>query len=280
MKIAYVALSIFTVAVLSTGCSQKSFNVDSTGGGQGITDGTPTPTPTPPGGTPTPTPTPVGPTCRTVLHTTPLPIKIMFIVDTSGSNMWNDYGDPGSDPNKSYRGGSITQFFADYSRYTNFNWGFATFAGTTAQALIGQSSTQPRFSPSAYDMQSAINSFYSIADGYDTPYRPAIAMAKYAIQNDTGRTAQTKYIVVFISDGLPVPPVSDSTLVSDVQSVVNLVPGQVSFNTIYYGPSNATAAGRLQMMANAGGGKFLDTNSGGRAIPIDHTITIPGVICD
>ncbi len=277
MRFWFIAFYLLVAVAISAGCSQKSFNVDSTAGGPNATGDTPTPTPTPPGTTPTPT----APTCRTVLHTTTVPIKLMFIVDTSGSNQWNDNGGVGSDPNKTYRGGSITQFFADYSRYSNFNWGFATFSGTTAQALIGLSSTQPMFSPSAYDMQNAINNFYSIADGYNTPYQAAIQMAKYAIQNDPGRTAQTKYIVVFLSDGLPVPPVSDATLADDVRSVTGLVPGQVSFNTIYYGTSNAQASGRLSMMASVGGGRFLDTNTNpsGRDFPIDHTITIPGIEC-
>lgn len=270
--------------MLQISCSNKSFNAVSTDGPaiSGDPGGGPTGGTTGTGGTlgtggTISTGGTIGQDCHPILTTLNVPIKLLFVVDISGSNLEADDGSPGSDPNKNFRGGSITQFFADYVRYSNFYWGFITFNNSSTRSLIS-----PAFSNNGYSMQNAINAFYNTPDIGTTPFVPAIQAAKNAIASDTTRTANTKYIVVFLSDGLPVPDVNTSTLVSEVQKVVNTVPGQVTFNTIYYGIYNPTASSRLSSMANAGGGLFLDTNANpsGRDFQIDHVINVPGVECN
>lgn len=219
--------------------------------------------------------------CQTVLQNLTVPVKVLFVVDTSGSNAASA-GYPGSDANKLMRGGSIQQFFTTYGQKTNFNWGFIVFQGATASALIGYSSLQPAFTALPNVMQTAINNFYGIADYDKTPYESALQLTYTTIANDTGRASNTKYIVVFLSDGIPDPAVADLTLSSEIQSILNLSPGQISFNTIYYGLADVDASNRLRMMASAGQGQFLDTNANptGKSFAIQDVINVPGVVCN
>ena len=130
-------------------------------------------------------------------------------------------------------------------------------------------------------MQQAINRFYSVQDSGDTPYAAALDMARSAIANDVSSTSDTKYIVVFISDGVPDPAISDSALVSRVNSVLNAKPGQVTLSSIYYGSYNQEAADRLDMMAYYGHGGFLDANSSyGKTFQIESVIQVPGTVCN
>jgi Mg-chelatase subunit ChlD len=222
--------------------------------------------------------------CHTQLLQTTIPLKLLFVVDMSGSNFSN----PGSDPNKVMRAGSIQQFFNDYNAKTNFSWGFIGFQGSSAEALITNGSvSSPRISSDKNDMQSAIDNFKGQADSGNTPYKAALNMAKQVISADgASASANTKYVVVFLSDGMPTdyPNTStgDSQINSDVQSLVNLIPGRVSFNTIYYGPDDPSASGRLKNMATAGGGEFLDTNANatGKSFYISDVIKIPGEVCN
>lgn len=246
---------------LTTGCSDKSFafrnGAGSTGANIDEVDGT------------------VRQECSDQLKDLTLPIKLLFVVDTSGSNAGVD----GTDNNKVVRGQSIQEFFDLYKGKINFNWAFNVFSGTTSNALIGAASSQPAFTAQATVMQNAITNFRGIVDGGTTPYIAALDLAYTAIANDTNRTAQTKWVVVFISDGLPNPDVPVSTLTAKVSTIVNLIPGQVTFNTVYYGPTDATAAGRLQAMASTGAGKFLNTNNSGRSFPIQDVVSVPGTAC-
>lgn len=219
--------------------------------------------------------------CQAQLQQATAPIKLLFVVDMSGSN----YTNPGTDPDKSVRAGSIQRFYDDYKAKSNFGWGFIGFQGTSAYALINNGSRATARFSDASSMQTAINTFDAWLDSDNTPYRAALNMAYSAIAADTGAASTTKYVVVFLSDGLATDYANNSSgtsqLQSDVQSVVGLLPGRITFNTVYYGPTDASASGRLQNMATAGGGRFLDTNanSSGKSFYIDDVINLPGTTC-
>lgn len=217
--------------------------------------------------------------CSSELRTLTVPIKLLFVVDTSGSNADGPYYS-GSDPGKSIRGGSIQKFFNDYGSHSNFSWGFITFSGSTARSLIGSSSSSS-FTTNKTVMQNAINSFYSLVDSDLTPYRAALLLATQALASDPTWTKDTKYIVVFISDGVPDPYVDDATLQSDVSTLMNQHSNQITFNAIYYGTYDADASDRLTKMTSIGHGKFLDTNTNqsGTDFEISDTVNIPGENC-
>jgi hypothetical protein len=82
--------------------------------------------------------------------------------------------------------------------------------------------------------------------------------------------------VVFMSDGQPTDS-NTTALTSEVQSIVNLLPGKITFNTVYYGNNDAMAAGLLQNMAQVGGGNFLNTatNPMGLDFAISDLIVVP-----
>lgn len=221
--------------------------------------------------------------CRNQLQTLTVPAKILFVVDVSGSNATEKNG-IGTDKDKSYRKGSIQKFFDDYSPKSNFSWGFQTFAYSSATSYIGDTYFTPSmFTNSAGDMQSALNQFMSAEDAGDTPYVAAIRKASAAIDQDVrDGVTNAKYIVVFVSDGLPSPSVPSSTIHAEINALTGKAPGRVSFNTIYYGMPSQGGRDLMQGMANVGGGQFLDTNTAGtgRSFPIDNVIQIPGQVCD
>lgn len=220
-------------------------------------------------------------TCSTQLSDLTVPAKILFIVDTSGSNVSQSNG-VGTDKDKSYRKGSIQEFFNNYSMKPNFSWGFITFSYSEATSYIGDTWLTPSmFSTAPSQMQRALDNFLTSYDEGDTPYNAAIRKAGEAIEKDATKTPDTKYIVVFLSDGLPSPSVPSSSITSDIAQVMAKAPGRVSFNTIYYGIPSEGGRDLMQLMASVGGGQFLDTNLAGlgRSFPISNVVQVPGTVC-
>lgn len=217
-------------------------------------------------------------TCTTILSSSTVPTKMLFIDDLSGSNTTTD-------PGKAMRAGSIQQFYTDYSSHTNFSWGFETFQGTTATALINSGTPNSPIFSNAAAMQSAITVFKSMPDTGNTPYMAALNMATSAISNDPDSKSATppQYIVVFMSDGQP-NGTGDTTIniLNQIHTIVNLLPGRISFNAVYYGPADATASGLIQSMATAGGGNFLNTNTNptGLDFSISDLVNVPITTCN
>jgi Mg-chelatase subunit ChlD len=216
-----------------------------------------------------------GPDCRDQLHSETSPIKMVFVVDVSGSNVKNN-NSAGSDPKKVVRGGSMNRFYSTYVAKSNFAWSLITFSNSSADTRLALTNGN------ASAMRSTIDDFMNLRDNGDTPYVAALEEARQAIVDDKNRSANTKYIVVFLSDGLPNPQVSDSTLNSRVQAIKDASPGAVSVNTIYYGDEDAAASERLKMMAKTGEGNFLDTNANptGTIFSISDLVILPGVTCN
>lgn len=194
--------------------------------------------------------------------------KVLFVVDKSGSNATTD-------PN-SYRVSTITGFFQKYATNTMVKWGVVVFNGTDSQAYINNGSPQqPTFSSDVTEVQAAVTRIGTEGDNGATPCRSALSMARAAITYDmTVKPNEiSSYVIVFLSDGTPTdygtPTIDDSAIDTDVQNLKTA--GRVSLSTVYYGPVDAAASGRLYRMAALGGGKFLDTNIDGK-IPIDSLI--------
>lgn len=227
------------------------------------------------------------------LQTITTPIRLLMIVDMSGSNAPDPMSNlPGTDPGKTMRLGSIQQFYADYGAKTNFDWGLIGFQNTSAFAFINSGSqASPAFSNSSSVVTAAINEFGAKQDKEATPYEKAITMARSLISGDTAASNDTKYIVVFLSDGMPTDYEKDrfnvltangrNNLLSDITSLVNLKPNRVSFSTVYYGENNVNAASIMQDMASTGGGQFLDVNANPavKDFLINSVVTVPGGHC-
>lgn len=215
------------------------------------------------------------------LSNTSVPIKILLVVDTSGSNT----GPSGTDINKVMRAGSIEQFYSDYGSKANFDWGLVSFKANSATSHIGAG-----FGVGSV-MPAAISSFRAVVDEDSTPYKAALAKAKSLIVNDSNANAETKYIVVFLSDGMPMDYDKDrnnvitasglNALKSDVTALINLKPGKITLNTVYYGSSSASASNVMLSMAVQGSGQFLDVNlnPGASSFLINSVVTVPGANC-
>jgi hypothetical protein len=223
-----------------------------------------------------------GSTCSTNLGTTTELTKMLFIVDMSGSNQSAPgctLGPDCTDPGKKMRAGSIQKFFNDYGMKSNFAWGFEIFHGTGSTPLIMDTAGNPIFS-NATAMQSAINTFEGMTDSDNTPYMAALDTATTTIANDPDLHSKNnpQYIVVFMSDGQP-DGAGDtaSAITSQVQAIVGLLPGKITFNTVYYGTGDATAAGLLQSMSQVGHGNFLNTsvNPTGLDFAIGDLVVVP-----
>lgn len=240
---------LLAIAALTQACSQTSFSTGAPDGVSAQING--------------------GNSCPPLMNQS-VPVKIVLVVDASGSNA-DGSRSVGTDNYKNLRGGSIQNFFDKYKTQGNFSWSFLVFQESSAYSLIPQG-----FSSFPGDMQQAISDFYSIQDQGGTPYRAALSRARQVIQQDSS-TANTKYMVVFISDGLPDPVVSNSTLQSDIQDLISVRPGQITLSSIYYGTFNQEASDRLAMMASFGSGGFLDANSSsGQTFSIESAIQGPG----
>ncbi len=272
--------SLVMISIAIVGCGQKSFQ--SATGTNGPTtvntfvgnenDNTNPNVPTDTG----------GPNCRDQLNQITVPVKVHFIVDVSGSNRLSQDGVAPTDPQKSIRGGSIQSFVNTYAAKPNFRWGFEVFANSSASNFITGGSGTPIFGDSA-SMSMALAQFNNTKDDGATPYAAAINEAAELLSNELSKNStDTKYIFVFLSDGMPTPMVSNSSLQQMISNLTSMAPGRVSFNTVYYGQSSQDSYNRLKMMAQVGGGNFLDTNvnTTGTAFMISDLVIVPGVVCN
>src|SRR5665213_2237055 len=129
-------------------------------------------------------------------------------------------------------------------------------------------------------MQTALNTFMTMVDTDNTPYMAALNTATMDIANDPDlhSTSHPQYIVVFMSDGQP-DGAGDTpdAITAQVKTLVNLLPGKITFNTVYYGNGDAMAAGILQGMAQNGNGNFLNTslNPTGLDFKISDLVNVP-----
>jgi hypothetical protein len=229
--------------------------------------------------------------------------KILFIVDQSGSNAdltfnYNSAGvlisTPPTDPTKSFRAGAISTFLSSYRHKSNFQWGFITFSGSSARALISPGGVSVNSSVSGYavspaSMDSALSAFESSPDQGQTPYHAALSMAAQAIHNDPDNQSSSKpnYFVILLTDGYPTDYYDQNgkfeTSALD-QDITNLVAsggtGTVSLSSVYYGQGNdPSAINLLQSIASNGGGQFANVNTSSSAFKIDDVLPGAGSTC-
>ncbi len=231
------------------------------------------------------------------------PINVLFVVDRSGSNSVATQSEgtstcqtqdqagcaPPTDPNKTFRGGSISNFLNANQSNTSFSWGFLAFSGSSAQSYITNGGGASFGNAAA--MQTAIDKFNSGSDQDATPYLAALKAAKATIANDPGLnitgTRAPLYEIIFLSDGYPTDALNSdgsvnlTSLNTAIAGISNLAPGRIFLSAVYYGTINdPTAASTLQSMATAGKGQFVNADTGNTSsISINNLITIPTGDC-
>lgn len=226
--------------------------------------------------------------CRVDIANSTKPVKILFLIDTSGSNASNN-GAAGTDVGKTWRLNTINSFINAYGAKSNFQFAFATFQGTTASALLTNSSGQGVFTNNMTDINQAISDFKNIEDKGNTPYDAALSIVRSMIRYDqsSGTAKEAGYVVVMISDGSPTnTSYTDSkngmnNLTSDVNAVLAEAPKQISLNTVFlYNQAVPTASQKsyLQKISSLGSGAFIEASSN-QTIQISDTVQVPSTSC-
>jgi len=221
------------------------------------------------------------PSCRPTSVSANQIVKVLFVVDSSGSNVGEGRSDSGTDPNKTWRSTSINNFISAYKNRTNFHFGMITFQESSATPRISSGGTGV-FSNNSSVVAAGYNSFINNSDSGRTPYKAALSLAKSIIAEDLKKNSAQKaaYAVVMISDGKPTDYSSADQVIPDATSIRSLAPGQVSLNTVYYYASafDESETKYLRNISSVGGGQFLIANSS-QTLKIDDVIQVPGMSC-
>ncbi len=225
-----------------------------------------------------PTPTP---TCKITIGSSNKDIRILFMLDNSGSTNQTD-------PSQAIRVQTIQKFNADYGGKSNLTYYLGYFMGTTASmfnmldARFENGLASNAIGNSA-QLTTALTAYDAVPPNGNTPYKAAFNSIEGTIKADIATGAKQDYVVVFMSDGQPTDIASPVTtnlnsLVNSLKSVASGASAGLSLSTVYFGPAtDTTSISNLQGMATLGGGQFVDTNklaAGG--LVINDIINIPG----
>jgi hypothetical protein len=220
------------------------------------------------------------PSCGTNSVTENKIVKVLFIMDTSGSNEGSFFSE-GTDPNKKWRSATFNNFIDQYKSKSNFYYGLITFQGVEARAQIKVNGVAG-FTNDMAVVNSGYNSFMSTTDYDATPYKAALGMAATMIKGDLAVNASQKasYVVVMVSDGQATDYQSPDDVIPDVQAIVDLAPNQISLNGVYYYSSvlKDSETTYLKNISKVGGGSFITANSN-QVLSINDVIQIPSSGC-
>lgn len=207
-------------------------------------------------------------------------VKVLFLVDTSGSNVPDSNG-PGTDPQKQWRTNTLTEFIRRYNANPNFYYGLITFQGSSAKAQITTNNTAS-FSNDPSVVDDGVNRFKALKDTGGTPYKAALTAAKSLIQKDLSVNSSQKasYVVVMISDGQAKDYKDPSQIIPDVSAIKNLAPSQISLNSVYYYAAayDESQTKYLKNISTVGGGSFITANAN-QTLNIDNLIRVPPAGC-
>ncbi|MES3037576.1 MAG: vWA domain-containing protein [Bdellovibrionota bacterium] len=218
------------------------------------------------------------------------PSRVLFIVDQSGSNLNGPFENPakGTDPQKTFRTTVMNDFVSTNKDKAHVSWGLTVFNGSSAQSLVSADSKEVPFSNVA-DFGSALDLFKARKDSGDTPYKAALKKALQYVATDLiSAPKNTAYLIAFITDGFPTDycpgfsnncpgQVEEHLIDADVRKISKLNKN-VKFSTVYYGEPNGEATARLQRMADAGNGQFVDSNVSSK-IDLNDIIEIEQEVC-
>lgn len=216
--------------------------------------------------------------CADVLRQTTTDLRIVFLVDNSGST-----GD--TDPKHSYRVMTLNKFLDDYGSKSNFSYGFGYFSGSAQFFNMDSMSFSKNLGRSVdvNGLRKALDLYDDKDTGGGTSYGSAFDKLRDALTRDQANGGHS-YSIVFMSDGMPTDlgdssqiPTQIQLLVGDLRNSVGAKGGALSLSAVYFGPpSSVDAISNLQGMAAAGRGQFVDTNHLPNGLVIGDVISVPG----
>ncbi|MGZ3769136.1 MAG: vWA domain-containing protein [Bdellovibrio sp.] len=220
------------------------------------------------------------PKCQPGVITSNAIVKVLFVMDTSGSNAYASQGALASDIGKVWRLQTINNFFTQHQT-NNFYYGLISFSNNVTYE-IADSAGNGIFSNDLSVVQAGIQSFQNIKDDGATNYQNPLQVAKTMIENDMNANASQNalYVMVIVSDGMATDYASVSEMDPDVEAIVNLAPSKITLNSVYYYNTNGdpSQAGFLQEIAKLGSGSYLNADAS-QPININSSFTIPSGAC-
>lgn len=228
----------------------------------------------------------VGPlACQPGVIQTNRNVKILMIVDTSGSNQQQPDGTLGTDPQRKWRLQAINSLINRYGTKNNFHFGLTVFQDTFSKPQIRLATGEGILSNSQAVVQDGLSNFANVADRDGTPYLAGLSLAKSILQRDLSSNPadNSLYSLVLISDGMPTDVKSVDTLNDTVSSITALAPGRVNINTVFYYNSQAQKDSidtkYLQAISRAGQGTFI-TADANQTIQLDDKIAVSNQACE
>jgi len=210
------------------------------------------------------------------------PVKILFVVDTSQSMDVTDPPDPRQN-GESGRMQAVLEVIAEYAGVPGVEIAIQTFNGTVLDSTLG-------FRPNveiedvAYLVAAAADLNFA---GGKTNYGSALDLAYQTILTDTQAAedrmrARSKYVVIFLSDGLPDPYVPRDELLAQVERIHDLERerrlAELRLHTVYLAGRTPAWLQRepealLRDMARVGNGSFRNVGNGERINFLDVDFT-------
>ena len=227
--------------------------------------------------------------CKEGIQTTTQKLRIMFMVDNSGSTAQTD-------PQHLYRVQTIQNFLAKYATNANFTYNFGDFSDASSYYDITRkkftSATNNTFGVAA-DLSSALSLYSTSRPGGTTNYVGAFAAMEATITADENAGNKMNYVAVFMSDGMPKDlPLGSSLapsliqLVDGLRTTANANGSLLSLSTVYFGAAQSADPNQdgnpdvLKLMALEGQGQFVDTNVvGSSGLQIDSLLAVPSNNC-
>ena len=200
------------------------------------------------------------------------PVKILFVIDTSGSMAFTDP--------EAQRALAVGEVVAEFSDNPGVSFGVIRFSGSSIGLTDG-------FTQDPAELDDALMQLRE-ADGV-TNYRGALGQATNLLSgdilgSDLGERVRSRYVVIFLSDGLPYPPDTNryEDIYEDVQRLMQLEDldvGEMRFHTAFLNspdtPFDVAQEARqlLQNMATLGEGTFTNFANGEEInfLNIDYT---------
>lgn len=222
--------------------------------------------------------------CQTNLIDSTRTVKILLMVDASGSNVPGKDEPDGTDPQKKWRLGAIRSLVDRYRGKSNIHFGLATFQETSAKPQIKNSVGAGIFTNSQNEIESGISSFVANDDFQATPYKAALELAAKIIKKDVSASADKDavYSVIMVSDGMPSDYKSTTEMLPDISSVTEIAAGRVNLNTIFYYNTEKQRVNiktdYLKTIAKVGSGSFAVANAN-ESINLEDVIKIPQETC-
>lgn len=208
------------------------------------------------------------------------PLKVLFVVDGSGSN-FGASGSEASDPNKKWRSETLGTFIKNHIANKNISYGLTMFKGTTAKSKINIGDDDV-FSNNPTVVARGFQAFMDTPDGGNTPYRAALRAAKNMIEEDMqdNVTENASYAVVMVSDGHATDYKNANDVIPDASAIKDLAPERITLNSVYYSADkvDAKAPHYLKNIARIGEGQFVIANTH-QELKLDDVIRVAGAIC-